>query len=170
MFGNYNTNYYLHSHNNKCLQAHHTRGAPRKEVEYFYPTSECNSGGGTGCLPTEEYDDDGTWCSQSDGNKTVLGSPFESETISSIGQDSFDSTSSLNTEFFSHDESFGMSNSGTESEDSESVVQPHDIAKRPRYNQEERSRHDQEEMPGHRASQSSYDTLYYSYCHECSPM
>ena len=143
MFGNYNTNYYLHSHNNKCLQAHHTRGAPRKEIEYFYPISECNSGGGTGCLPTEDYDDDGTWIGESDDNNTIVGSPIESaDSISSIGQDCSHTTISLNTSHFSNDGSFGLSDSDNESEDSESL-QPHDDnnhAKRPRYVQAEEER------------------------------
>jgi hypothetical protein len=191
MFGNYNTNYYLHSHNNKCLQAHHTRGAPRKEVEYFYPTSECNSGGGTGCLPTEDYDDDGTWIG--DDNNTVVGSPIESaDSISSIGQDRSHTTSSLNTSHFSNDWNFGLSDSDNESEDSESL-QPHDDnhAKRPRYVQaveerprfgqaEERPRYVQaeerprfvqavEERPrfGQAEERPGYAT---SYCHKCSPI
>jgi hypothetical protein len=50
--------FYFHNHSNSCMMAHHTRGAARREVERCYPIMYCNSGGGFGCQPSLDSDDE----------------------------------------------------------------------------------------------------------------
>jgi hypothetical protein len=78
--------FYSHNHSNSCKLARHTRGAPRREIESHYPTKYCNSGGGFGCQPSVDSDD------EEDSPNSLKVSSDESSDIQSLSNDTHESS------------------------------------------------------------------------------
>jgi hypothetical protein len=79
--------FYFHKHSNACMMAHHTRGSLRRDVERCYPIKYCNSGGGFGCQPSVDSDDE-----EDSPNSLKVVSSDESSDIQSLSDDIHESS------------------------------------------------------------------------------